>query len=166
MSTNRFLDFSKPFIEAARNVFETMVGTGIETGKPFIKEGSISQGDVSAIIGMNGTKEIDGVHREMQGQFVISFPEQTYCKVASTMLMEEHEELNAEIADVGAEICNMIIGNTKKVLAQNGYNISMAVPNTVTGKQHSIKYPNKVTIIVIPVSSAHGEFFMEICYQD
>ncbi len=162
----RFVEFSKPFVDNARSIFDTMVFTKITTGKPYIKTDSVSIGDISSTIGINGTVDRDGEELDFKGQFVITFPKPCYLKIAGAMLGEEYEDLNSEINDVGAEICNMIIGNTKRDLTQLGFKLNMAIPSTIIGKGHSIQYTDGVTIIVIPIACDHGEFYIEICYKD
>lgn len=162
----RFLQFSKPFIDATKNVFETMVFTKIEPEKPEIKKDNVSRGDVSAVLGISG--EVDGPNgvQEFKGMLVIAWPEETYLKTAGAMLMDTFNEMNDEIADVGAEICNMIMGNAKRDLKGIGYTTNMAIPSTVTGKDHTLKYPPGTYVIIIPCNSTHGKFFLELCYHD
>lgn len=165
-SQEAFLVFAKPFIEALKNVFETMVFTKVEAKKPEMKTDNVSRGDVSSMIGMNGVYESDGKEIEFKGMLVISWPEDTYVKTASAMLMEEHTEYNDEIADTGSEIVNIIMGNAKRDLAQVGYKLEMAIPSMIGGKNHTIKYPNAVKTVLIPLNCSHGDFFMEICFKE
>ena len=162
----QFIAFSKPFIDAAKNIFKTMVSSNLETGKPSIKKGNVSNGDISSIIGMTGTCERGGEAFNFKGQLVISFPEGTFLKVTSAMLFEEFTEINDDNSDSGAEIINMIMGNAKRDLTSLGYKMGMATPTTVSGAAHEIKYINGVRIIVIPMKCTHGDFFVEICYQE
>jgi chemotaxis protein CheX len=97
---------------------------------------------------------------------VISWPYETYFKVASAMLMEEYTEYSDEISDVGGEISNMIMGNAKRTLSEMGYTSNMAIPSIIEGQNHSLKYPTGTTVILIPINSAHGQFFMEVCYRE
>ena len=162
-----FIAFSRPFVSAAKNVFETMVFTNLEPGKPGIKKTMDSSGDVSAILGLNGDrKNEEGSLLEYRAMLVLSWPYDTYFKVASAMLMEEFTEYNEENADVGGEIVNMIMGNAKRDLSEMGYTSNMAIPSMIEGPKHSINYPNGTTIVEIPVTSAHGPMFMELCYAE
>ena len=161
-----FLEFSKPFIDAGKNVFETMVFTKLEPGKPEIKKDYKSRGDVSAVLGLTGQIKKEGAPKDYKAMLVLSWPYETYFKVASAMLMENFTEYNNEIADVGAEIANMIMGNAKRVLATMGYSTNMAIPSIIEGKNHTIRYPDNTTVIMIPVNSAHGLFYMELCYTE
>jgi len=54
---SHFIEFSKPFIDAAKNVFETMIFTKLETQKPQIKSDAVSRGDISAVLGLSGDME-------------------------------------------------------------------------------------------------------------
>ena len=161
-----FLVFAKPFVEALKNVFETMVFTKIEANKPTFKTDSLTRGDVSAVMGMNGVYQKDSEETDFKGMLVISWPYETYTKTASAMLMEEYPEYCEDIADVGGEISNMIMGNAKRELNGLGYKLEMSIPSMIGGKDHSITYPDGVKVILIPLSCSHGEFFMEICYKD
>lgn len=166
MSSN-FIEFSKPFIKAAKNVFETMVYTQLETGKPYVKTEQISKGDVSAVLGLSGVLTKESGEIDYKAMLVLSWPYDTYVKIAGAMLMEEGmTEYTDEIADVGGEICNMIMGNAKRELKEMGYTSNMAIPSMIEGEKHSIKYPNKTTVIVIPIRCAHGEMFIELCYVE
>ena len=166
MSSQRFLEFSKPFIDAGKNVFETMVFTKLEPSKPQIKKDNVSKGDISSVLGLNGEVTTDGETKNYKAMLVLSWPYDTYYKVASAMLMDTFTEYNDEIADVGGEIANMIMGNAKRDLGGMGYTSNMAIPSMIEGKDHSIKYPEGTTVILIPLKTAHGDMFMEICYTE
>ena len=166
MNVQKFVEFSKPFVDATKSVFETMISSSIQAGKPEIKNNSVSRGDVSAIMGMSGDYTKGDEKNEFKGMLVFSFPKETYLKVASAMLMTEYKELNEEISDVGAEIANIVMGNAKRFLSEGGYVIKMSIPSTVTGTNHTIKYPEKTSVVIIPMTSAHGLFYMELCYQE
>lgn len=161
-----FLEFSKPFIDSAKKVFETMVYTELNTGKPIIKDNSKSQGDITATLGLTGVRTKDTQEVNYSAMLVLSWPYDTYIKTSSAMLMEEYTEFNEEIFDVGGEICNMIMGNAKKVLSQQGYNTNMAVPTITEGTNHTIKYPDGTTVVTIPIETKHGPMFMELCYVE
>jgi chemotaxis protein CheX len=165
-SEANFIEFSKPFVDAVKNVFETMVFTKLEPQKPMIKKDNMSKGEVSAVLGMSGELDKKGVKTQYKAMLVISFPYETYYKIASAMLMETYTAYVPDIYDVGGEIVNMVMGNAKRDLKILGYSSNMAIPTMIEGKDHSIKYPNGTTIILIPIKSAHGELYMELCYVE
>jgi chemotaxis protein CheX len=156
--------FSKPFIDAAKNIFSTMVFCELEPQKPFIKTDSMTKGDITAILGLSGEFDKDGQKIPYKAMLVIAFPYQTYFKVASAMLSETYTTYHPDIYDLGGEIVNMVMGNAKRDLKSLGYSSNMAIPSIIKGS-HSIKYPAGTTIVVIPFKSPHGELFMELCYS-
>ena len=160
-----FVNFSRPFIDALSETFETMVQTSIKAHSPAIKKTARANGDVSAMIGMNGTLESNGKTSPFKGLLVLSWPEEVYIKIASAMLMEEYTEYNEEISDTGSEIANIVMGNAKNGLTPLGFKIEMATPTTVRGKAHEIKYPPKTTVVAMTITCDHGEFTLELCYQ-
>lgn len=163
---SHFIEFSKPFIDAAKNVFETMVFSKLETQKPQIKSDTVSRGDISAVLGLSGDMEKGGSRVPYKAMLVISFPYQTYFKVASAMLGETYTSYVPDIEDLGGEIVNMIMGNAKRDLKTMGYTSNMAIPSMVEGSNHSIKYPAGTNVVLIPFNSSHGTIFMEICYSE
>lgn len=162
----RYLDFCKAFIEAIKEVYSTMMSTEINPDKPTFKEGKKSYGDYSAIMGINGTYEGPEINKKFKGSLVLSWPEETYLKSASAMLMEEFTEFNDEISDVGMEVANITMGNAKKILNELGYFIEMSIPTSVHGKNHEMKAQDKVVTITTPLKSDFGTFYIELSYED
>lgn len=163
---SNFISFSKPFVDAAKNVFETMVFTPLESKKPEIKKETVSKGDISAVLGLSGELEKNGTKCQYKAMLVFSFPYDTYYKVASAMLGETYTSYVPDIHDLGGEIVNMVMGNAKRDLKVMGYTSNMAIPSMVEGKNHSIKYPTGTNVILIPFESKHGPIFMELCYSE
>ena len=162
---SHFLEFSKPFIAAAKNIFETMVSCKIEAQKPIIKNNLISLGDVNATIALAGITNKDGKEIPYEAMLVISFPFDTYFKVADIMLSEVYTEFVPEIRDLGAEITNMVMGNAKSDLTKVGYTTNNTIPKIIEGKT-AIVYPTDQNIVVIPFVCEHGTFYMELCYRE
>lgn len=159
-----FIEFSKPFVEAARNIFKTMVGCALEAKKPSIKTDSLSRGDITAFIQLVGDFEKNGVKTPYRAMLVISFPYQTYFKVASAMLSETYTSYHPDIRDLGGELVNMIMGNAKRDLKGLGFTSNMAIPSLIEGEGHSIKYPTGTNVVLIPFDTVNGPIYMELCY--
>jgi len=162
----RYLSFCKPFIDAIREVYSTMVTKELKAGSPVFKEQSGNYADYSALMGINGTLKNEEDDLQFKGSLVISWPLQTYLNTASTMLGEEYKEINDEIEDVGMEICNITMGNAKKILNPLGYKIEMSIPNLISGDHHRVKSEDGVKTIVIPFTSDIGDLFIELNYKD
>ena len=163
----RYLNFAKPFVDALKEVYSTMLEAALEPGKPEIKKGRMSLGACTSIMTMNGYFEAEGESRRFKGTFILSWPEESYLKIAGAMLGETFTEINEEIEDVGGEITNITMGNAKKVLNPAGYKIEMSIPTIIIGKADKIPSPDeKVTTITIPFQGPLGEVNMELNYAD
>lgn len=162
----RYLEFCKPFIDAFREVYSTMLETELDTKAPYTKKEATSHGIYSAIMGINGVYEGTKEKKEFRGSLVITWTKEAYLNSAGKMLMEEYTEIDEEIKDVGMEICNITMGNAKKVLAPNGFKIKMSIPTSVTGEGHILKCENGVMTVVTPIESPLGQIVIELNYDD
>ena len=81
------------------------------------------------------------------------------------MFGEEITEMNSEIADAVGEITNMISGQARQELEENGRSFHAAIPSVITGKGHEIKTNTKGPKVAIPFDTAAGSFTIEVCLQ-
>ncbi len=146
-----------PFIEATLNVLGTMASTKAEAGKPYLKEDHLARGDVSAIIGLTGGAK---------GTISVSFTEKSILSIVSNMFGEDMKELNDEIKDAVGEITNMISGQARQKLDEQGKSFKAAIPTVIMGKNHTITHITKDPIIAIPFSTDNGEFTIEVCFEE
>ena len=162
----RYLDFCRPFIEAIKEVYSTMISSELTPEKPGIKTKKKAAGFYSAIMGINGRYQNAHDKKSFKGTLVLSWPKDVYLKTASAMLFEEFTEFNDEIADVGLEICNITMGNAKQSLAEDGFFIEMSIPTSVKGEDHEISAQEGVVTISTPVNCDLGSFVIELSYED
>ncbi len=154
------IQFSKSLITASHPIFETMFQTKINPLKPKLKESDKTDCDISSIMNFSGIFQ----DKQFFSLFILSWPKETYLKMASMLLGEEYSDINEDNFDVCAEVNNMIAGNAKKELATLGYKIDMAIPSIIQGQGHKVSYPKSSDIIVIPFMSTYGEFSCEVCF--
>ncbi|RJQ61749.1 MAG: chemotaxis protein CheX [Desulfobacteraceae bacterium] len=143
-----------PFIHATVKVLETMAGVKAEPGKPFVKKDKIARGDVTGIIGITG---------ESNGTISVTFDEGSILAVVSKMFGEDVKELNADISDAVGELTNMISGQARRKLEEDGRKFEAAIPTVVTGKGHEISHITSGPIIAVPFATDAGNFTIEIC---
>lgn len=161
LAPKRTLDteFINPFLNATIHVLKVQATTEAKPGKVHVKKASDqTMGDISGIIGI--------VSEAFNGSVVISFPEQTFLKIISSMLGEEYNKLDQEIIDGAGEITNMIFGQAKIVLNEKGYGIKTAIPSVVSGKNHTLTAQSKGPVVVVPFESNAGNFVVEICLSN
>lgn len=166
MDIKAFIEFSKPFLEGTKETFKIMMDSDLKVHSPSIKVDNKPKGEITSLIGMNGTVHKEGKDLEFKGLIAFSFSKEVYLKMASAMLMQEYDDFCEDIEDTGSEIANIVMGNAKKVLAEQGYKIGMSSPTTIKGIGHEIKYPSKNQVIETIISSEFGDFSFEICYSE
>lgn len=149
-------EFINPFLEATVNVLKTMAMITPKAGKPSLKGGSESKGDVSGLIGLTGLAE---------GSLAVSFSERCALKIVENMLGESFNEINGQVSDAVGELTNMISGDARARLQKIGYDFTAAIPTVVSGKSHSIRHiSNGGPTILLPFNTDDGEFYVEACF--
>ena len=144
------------FLEATVSVIKTMASVDLAPGKPFIKKGSISTGDISGIVGMAG---------ESEGSLSLSFSKECILHIVSSMFGEPFTEITEEVKDAVGEFTNMISGDARRRLETVGILFQGAIPSVISGPHHEIRHITKEPIICIPFDSANGGFHLELCFK-
>ena len=145
--------YINPFIESTLRSLEMMAGIQAEKAGLELKEDLITTYDVSAIIGLTG---------ETSGSIIISMPEKLACKLASNMLMEEITSLNKNVEDAIGEIGNIVVGDARRSLMQDGYALNISIPTVVIGAGHRISRPGNIPCIAIPFATEFGNFEVNV----
>ena len=145
-----------PFLAAAMHVLKTMAGIDAKPGRPFIKKDDIAIGDVSAIIGITGAA---------QGSMALIFTEKCIMALASNLLGETFTQLNHEVSDAVGELTNMICGDARRRLAEQGFVLQAGIPTIVGGKGHSILHIASGPCLAVPFETQDGSFMIEVAFQ-
>lgn len=145
--------FINPFIESTLRSLEMMASIAAEKIGLSVKEDLITTYDISAIIGITG---------DTSGSIILSFPADLACRIAGNMLMEEITELDRNVEDAIGEIGNIVVGDARRLLIQDGFSLSISVPTVVVGKGHKISRSGDVPCIAIPFRTASGDFEVNV----
>jgi chemotaxis protein CheX len=140
--------YINPFLSATVNVLKTMAFVDVYPDKPFLKKDQVATGDVSGIIGLTG---------EATGSLSVTFNFNLIQRIMSNMLGEEVQEVTNDVRDAVGELTNMISGDARRMLQQEGLQLSAAIPTIVAGKSHTIKHVVVGPVIVIPFQAETGE---------
>ncbi len=149
------VDYINPFLEGTVNVLKTMAMVDPNPGKPYLKKGVASTGDISGIIGITGATE---------GSLAVTFTEPCILHVVSNMLGEKFTELSPDIVDAVGEITNMISGDARRILGEGGISLEASIPTVVRGRGHIVEHVSNSPTIVIPFDTFHGKFSVEVCF--
>ena len=146
-------EYVNPFLNATKNVIETMASTSVTAGKPEIKHGNKTWGVVTGVIGLTCD--------QLKGNMVVSFDAASILGIVSRMLGEEFKEVNKDVIDAVGELTNMITGGAKKEFAEKGYKFEMAIPVMVSGQNVEIVQFGKGPVIVITFKTEQVAFVIE-----
>jgi len=144
-------EYINPVISATVNVFETMLGCTPRRTSLSLKTENAPLHELSAVIGVSG---------KAAGTIVLSLSTQTALGVLEAMLGIVETEINTEVCDATGELTNMIAGAAKAQLEK--YDLSISIPNIISGKGHEIHYPSRVQPFCITFDSDLGPFAIEI----
>ena len=145
-----------PFLAAAIHVLKTMASVDAKPGKPFLKENDIAIGDVSAIIGITGAA---------QGSMALVFTEECIKGVVSSLLGTEFTQLDDEVRDAVGELTNMICGDARRRLAEDGLTLQAGIPTIVGGKGHSVRHVADGPRLAVPFETQDGSFMVEVAFK-
>ncbi len=145
--------FINPFIESTLRSLEMMASIAAEKAGLSVKEDLITTYDISAIIGITG---------DTSGSIILSFPVGLACRIASNMLMEEVSTLDKSVEDAIGEIGNIVVGDARRLLIQDGFSLSISIPTVVIGKGHKISRSGDIPCIAIPFKTEFGEFEVNV----
>ncbi len=140
-----------PFLRSIANTFSTMLGCELERGELQMRSEQATPYPISGVIGLSG---------KAVGTVVINLSEEVAIKAASAMLMMEINEVNDDVVDAVGELANMVAGAAKAELEQ--YELSVSLPNVITGLDHDIHFPSNSTPIAVPFDSAWGPLRLEV----
>ena len=143
--------YVNPFIVSTIETFKTMLGLEIKPGQPKLKDDAASPYDVSGIIGLSG---------EAQGSICMSYPKLMALKIVSKLLGTDIKIIGPEVADGIGEIANIVAGNAKKYLTK--FKLSISLPKVVLGNSHYLISLQDSPAIVVPFTSAMGNFAIEV----
>ena len=145
--------YINPFIESTVRSLDMMAGIKAEKVGLELKEHHITAYEISTIIGLTG---------ETSGSIVISMPTKLACKIASNMLMEEINAINQNVEDAIGEIGNIVVGDARRSLIQDGHSLSISIPTVVIGAGHKISRSGNVPCIAIPFMTEFGDFEVNV----
>ena len=108
---------------------------------------------ITAMIGLAGTRK---------GVLAIHFPFTVAMAITSNFLMMDVNEINDDVHDAMGEIANMLGGNVKGILSENGRDIDLSMPSTIAGSDYSFQSDNEVDKTILKFGTDKGSFMVEM----
>lgn len=142
------MEYINPFIEACIDVISQTTGIKPQTEEVFTNKTPYSSDNVIVMIGLTGM---------MRGSVNLSLSEETACNIASAMMGGMSVPSLDEIAKSAvAELCNMIMGNSARLLSLKNVIIDVTPPTVLTGDNIKLSIHDSV-ITCIPLKLGDKE---------
>lgn len=145
-----------PFLNATIKVIETMAFVTPVPGKPYVVTDTLIGGDISGIIGLTGAKK---------GSVVLSLSKEAALKIVSSMLNEKFYYINTEIRDAIGELTNVIAGDARRALAEQGHMFEAGIPTVIIGQGHEIESITSGPILAIPFEVDGCQFVVSASFE-
>lgn len=147
------MEISEKIIESAKEIFSSMVMMEISvSGDNMTKSVTLIE-SISGVIGLAGTHK---------GVLAIHIPNKVAMAITSSFLGMDVDEMNEDVEDAVGELANMLGGNVKSILSENGRDINLSLPSTITGQQYDFQPTKEAERIIIPFRCDAGEFTIDL----
>lgn len=147
------MDIREKIIDAVIEIFSSMVMMDISVGEAEVNESGKLHNTITGLIGLAGTHK---------GVLAIHIPHPVALAITSSFLGIEVNEINEDVEDAVGELANMLGGNVKTVLTENGRDIELSLPSTISGASYNFQPSKDVQKVVVRFSTAHGPFLAEL----
>ncbi|HXZ80467.1 MAG TPA: chemotaxis protein CheX [Terriglobales bacterium] len=112
---------------AAREVFETMLGSVLEPGPTSFAGEEL---DITSMVGLAG---------QIRGVVTLRCATNSATLIAAKMLGVETAAAGPQMCDAVGEVCNMIAGNFKNKINGMGDGCMLSVPTIITGADYLLR---------------------------
>ena len=141
------------FINAAINVFMTMLGAQVRREDVYYKRDRATLHDVTGTITLMGS---------VMGSVAVSMDEPTALRIACKFIDMEFTSISSDVTDAIGELVNMVVGSGKTDLATDGVPADISVPQVIIGKGHHIWSPPELPCVEVQCNSDLGPFALSI----
>jgi len=147
--------YVNPFLSGVVEVLGTMAGVALEAGKPYLKQQTLAEGDISGVIGLSG---------DAQGSLAVTFHFGLIQAVMRGMLGDEISAIDDAVRDAVGELTNMISGAARRELSEKGLGLRAGIPRIYDGHGHCIEHAAS-PVLAVPFSSEYGYAVIEVALR-
>ena len=147
------MDIKAKIIEAAIEIFSSMVMMDITVEAEAVNDSGKLHDTITGLIGLAGTHK---------GVLAIHIPHPVAMAITSNFLGMDVNEINEDVEDAVGELANMLGGSVKTVLAENGRDIDLSLPSTISGASYTFQPSKDVEKVVVRFGTPNGSFLVEL----
>ncbi len=135
-----------PFIEASRSVFKNVANIEFGLGNIYLKTDPYDSAVIMIMIGITGV---------LRGKVIVSMDEHVALATVSSMMGMEVTQLDEIGQSAIMEVCNMMLGTTATILANNELIIDITPPTLLMGNNMKV-FSNQEQTICVPLIREQG----------
>lgn len=147
------MDIRDKIIESTKEIFSSMVMMEVTViDQDQLAEKAVKDG-ISGIIGLAGTHK---------GVLAIHIPGPVAMAITGSFLGMEVDQINEDVEDAVGELANMLGGNVKTILSENGRDIELSLPTTISGHNYDFQTAKDVDVTILGFATDTGPFSVEL----
>ncbi|CAG37379.1 chemotaxis protein CheX [Desulfotalea psychrophila] len=123
------MDLKGDIVSAVDAIFSSMVMMPVEPSDVALELEPLTK-SISAMVGFAGARK---------GMIAVHMPQNVALAVTSSFIMMDVTEINEDVEDAIGELANMLGGQIKSVLAENGRDIELSIPTTISGQSYDFR---------------------------
>ena len=153
------MDIEEAIVEATVDIFTSMVMLEITPGEPLPSVGRPKplKSSLTGIVGFTGT---------YSGVLAIHTPYGVAKSITESFLGMEVGAINEDVQDSIGELTNMLAGNIKPFLSDNGKDINLSIPSTVYGDEYTFLVAEGVEQrVIVPFTLKEKTFLVELHFK-
>ncbi len=147
------MDIRDKIIDSVVEIFTTMVMMEISVSDTRVEENCMQENTITGVIGLAGTHK---------GVLAIHVPYPVAYSITGNFLGIEIDEVNEDVEDAIGEIANMLGGNIKAILSENGRDIDLSLPSTISGAEYGFQTIKAAEKIITKFETSSGDFVVEL----
>lgn len=147
------MDIRDEIVASTVEIFTSMVMMDINVSDKIEADYTVLEDSITGVIGLAGTHK---------GVLAIHIPHRVAFAITGNFLGIEIAEINEDVEDAIGEVANMLGGNVKSILSENGRDIDLSLPSTVSGKEYGFQAIKGSEKTIIPFETADGCFLVEL----
>ncbi len=93
------------------------------------------------------------------------FTEPRIKDIAANLLGEPCTELNHDVRDAVGGLTNMICGDARRRLTEEGFVLEAGIPKIVGGRGHTITHIASGPCLAVPFQTSQGSFMGEVAFS-
>lgn len=149
------MDLETHISTAVKEIFSSMVMMEVTQTDEHLQVEKLKD-TISSIVGLAGVEK---------GLLAIHLPVPVALAITSSFLMMEVTSIDEDVEDAVGELANMVGGEFKAFLSDNGGDIELSIPTTVSGESYDFRSIAETERHLISFSVEAGTFTVDCQHQ-